>query len=132
MYGLSSIARNSTPKASLMSESMTRLMDADAVPEGEGRAARVEGIEPIAVFKIQGEFFVTQNTCSHARAALTRGWIEGFDICCPVHDGRFDARTGKALCFPATDPIKVFPSAIRDGAVWADLTTALKREANKT
>jgi nitrite reductase/ring-hydroxylating ferredoxin subunit len=114
-----------------MSDSMMRLIDADQVPEGEGRQARVDGIEPIAVFRVEGQFYVTQNTCSHARAALTRGWVEGFEICCPVHDGRFDVRTGAALCFPATDPIKVFPSAVRDGAVWADLSEARKREPNK-
>lgn len=110
---------------------MTRLIETDAVPDGEGRPARIEGIEPIAVFRIEGEFFVTQNICSHAKAVLTRGWVEGHEICCPVHDGRFDARTGKALCFPATDPIKVFPSAVRDGAVWADLREARKREDSK-
>lgn len=110
-----------------MVDSLTRLIAADAVPEGEGRAVAVEGIERIAVFRVEGTFYVTQDMCSHAKASLTKGWVEGFEICCPVHDGRFDVRTGEARCFPATDPIKTFPSQVRDGEVWADLSQARKR-----
>ena len=67
---------------------------------------------------------MTQDTCSHAKASLTEGWLEGHEVCCPVHDGRFDLRTGKALCFPATDPIQTFASQVQDGAVWADVSAA--------
>jgi nitrite reductase/ring-hydroxylating ferredoxin subunit len=110
-----------------MDDSLTRLIETAAVPEGEGRRVRIEGVEPIAVFRIGGEFYVTQDTCSHAGAALTRGWVEGFEICCPVHDGRFDVRTGAPLCFPATEPIRTFPSQVRDGEIWADLSQARAR-----
>jgi nitrite reductase/ring-hydroxylating ferredoxin subunit len=110
-----------------MTEALTRLIEADAVPEGEGRRVRIDGLEPIAVFRVGGAFYVTQDTCSHASAALTRGWVEGFEICCPVHEGRFDMRTGAALCFPASEPIKTFPSQVRDGEIWADLSQARER-----
>jgi nitrite reductase/ring-hydroxylating ferredoxin subunit len=106
---------------------LTRLVNAGDVRDGEGVAVKVDGIEPIAVFRVGDEFFVTQNTCSHANAALTKGWLEGHEICCPVHDGRFDIRTGRPLCFPVTAPIAVFTSEIADGAVWADLSTARRR-----
>jgi nitrite reductase/ring-hydroxylating ferredoxin subunit len=110
-----------------MTDGLTRLIESDAVPEGEGRAVDIEGIEKIAVFHVEGSFYVTQDVCSHAKASLTKGWLEGFEICCPVHDGRFDMRSGAALCFPATDPVKVFSSQLQDGAVWADLSQARKR-----
>lgn len=103
---------------------LTQLIDAAAVPDGEGRAVRISGLEPIAVFNVGGAFYVTQDTCSHAKASLTEGWLEGHEICCPVHDGRFDIRNGKPLCFPAADPIKTFAFEIKDGTVWADLSTA--------
>ena len=106
---------------------LTRLVNAGNVRDGEGVAVKVDGIEPIAVFRVGDEFFVTQNTCSHANAALTKGWLEGHEICCPVHDGRFDIRTGRPLCFPVTAPIAVFASEIADGAVWADLSAARRR-----
>jgi ethylbenzene dioxygenase ferredoxin component len=110
-----------------MIDTLVRLIDASQVPPGEGRAVRIEGLERIAVFNVGGEFFVTQDACSHAKASLTKGWLEGFEVCCPVHDGRFDLRTGAPLCFPATEPIKTFPSEVRAGVVWADLGKAQKR-----
>lgn len=112
-----------------MADVFTRLIEAAAIPEGEGRAVAVEGIERIAVFRVEGGYYVTQDMCSHARASLTKGWVEGFEVCCPVHDGRFDIRTGAALCFPATDPIKAFPSQVRNGEIWADLSEARKRNS---
>ena len=111
-----------------MMDPLIRLIETGGVPEGEGRMVRVDGLERIAVFNVQGQFFVTQDACSHAKASLTKGWLEGFEICCPVHDGRFDVRTGAALCFPATEPIKTFPAEMRDGAIWADLSQARRRE----
>ncbi|MCK9917348.1 non-heme iron oxygenase ferredoxin subunit [Microbacteriaceae bacterium K1510] len=110
-----------------MLDTLTRLIDAADVPQGEGRMVRIDGLERVAVFNVEGRFFVTQDACSHAKASLTKGWLEGFEVCCPVHAGRFDVRTGLALCFPATEPIKTFPSELRDGAVWADLSQARKR-----
>jgi nitrite reductase/ring-hydroxylating ferredoxin subunit len=103
---------------------MTRLIETSAVPDGEARAIKVAGIEPIAVFNIGGQFYATQDTCSHARASLAEGFIEGHEVSCPVHDGRFDVRDGKPLCFPVTEPIKAFATELREGAVWADLSTA--------
>jgi nitrite reductase/ring-hydroxylating ferredoxin subunit len=110
-----------------MIDTLIRLIDTSQIPSGEGRAVRIDGLERIAVFNVEGQFFVTQDACSHAKASLTKGWLEGFEVCCPVHDGRFDLRTGAPLCFPATEPIKTFPSEVRSGAVWADLSQAQKR-----
>ena len=106
---------------------MVRLIDAADIPDGEGRAVTVDGLERIAVFNVGGAYFVTQDTCSHAKASLSEGWLEGFEVCCPVHDGRFDIRSGKPLCFPVTDPIATFASEIRAGEIWADLSAARKR-----
>jgi nitrite reductase/ring-hydroxylating ferredoxin subunit len=100
---------------------------ASDVREGEGLAVMIDDFEPIAVFRVNGQFFVTQDTCSHAKASLTKGWLEGYEVNCPVHDGRFDIRSGRPLCFPVTDPIAVFASEVKDGAVWADLSAARRR-----
>ncbi|WP_293345784.1 non-heme iron oxygenase ferredoxin subunit [Phenylobacterium sp.] len=105
-------------------EGMTRLIGADEVREGDVRKVRLAGVEPIAVCRIDGGYFATQDGCSHAKASLSEGWIEGHDICCPVHDGRFDVRDGRPMCFPATDPIRTFPVQVIDGTVFADLRGA--------
>lgn len=111
----------------MQSTTLTRLVNASDVREGEGLAVTIDDLEPIAVFQVEGQFFVTQDTCSHAKASLAKGWLEGFEVSCPVHEGRFDIRTGKPLCFPVTAPIAIFASEVRDGTVWADLSAARRR-----
>lgn len=103
---------------------LTRLAAISDIPDEEGLQVLVDGIEPIAVFRVGEEIFVTQDTCSHARASLCSGWLEGHEVCCPVHTGRFDLRTGAALCFPASEPLRTFRPEIRGGEVWADLSGA--------
>ena len=56
-----------------MDEKYTRLIETDEVAPDEGRRVRIDGLEPIAVFNVDGEFFVTQDTCSHAKASLSKG-----------------------------------------------------------
>lgn len=102
----------------------TRLIDTLAVPDGEGRLVTPAGRQALAVFNVDGEFFVTQDRCTHGKASLSEGWLEGHDICCPVHDGRFDVRTGRPLCFPVTEAIATYAAKTEDGAVWADITNA--------
>ena len=52
-------------------EGMTRLIAADEVREGDVRKVRLAGVEPIAVCRIDGGYFATQDGCSHAKASLS-------------------------------------------------------------
>jgi naphthalene 1,2-dioxygenase system ferredoxin subunit len=47
--------------------------------------------------------------CTHAYARLSDGWLDKSEIECPLHAGRFDVKTGKALCPPVTEDIKTYP-----------------------
>ena len=42
-----------------------------------------------------------QDTCTHACGSLSEGYIEGDEIQCPLHDGRFNIRTAEATRPPA-------------------------------
>lgn len=76
--------------------------------DGDIRKCAGAGERVIAIYRQEGKFFATQDRCSHALASLSEGWLEGFEVFCPVHEARFDIRTGKALCFPATEPIEAY------------------------
>jgi nitrite reductase/ring-hydroxylating ferredoxin subunit len=97
---------------------MQKLIDLAAIAEGEIKRVELPGHEPVAVYRVEGKCHATQDTCSHSLASLAEGWLEGCEVVCPVHEARFDIRTGKPLCFPATEPIKVFAITERDGALW--------------
>src|SRR5215467_6675147 len=66
------------------------------------------GDKPIALYNVDGEIYATDNICTHAFAMLSDGWLDGECIECPLHAGRFDVRTGKALGPPVEEDIKVY------------------------
>jgi naphthalene 1,2-dioxygenase system ferredoxin subunit len=89
--------------------------------EGAGIAVTPCGHD-IALFSVDGQVFATDNLCSHGNARLCDGFIEGLEIECPFHQGRFDLKTGAATLAPASQAIKVWPVKIEAGRVWLDLT----------
>lgn len=86
-----------------------------------GEALRLDTSPPIAVFNVDGEFFATSDTCTHGQSSLSEGYVE--DDCsveCIAHMARFDLRTGAVLAPPATLPIAVYDTEVRDGRVFVD------------
>ena len=77
----------------------------------------------IALYRSEGEYFATENVCTHAFALLSDGFLEDGCIECPLHQARFDIRTGKALCAPATQDVRTFPVKV-DGE---DILVGLER-----
>jgi NAD(P)H-dependent nitrite reductase small subunit len=77
--------------------------------------------EPIALYRIGGEFYATHNICTHEHAVLSEGYIEGQAVECPLHQARFDIRTGAVLSPPATLPIKTYPVKIEEGSILVEL-----------
>jgi len=80
----------------------------------------VDGLPPLAVFRLEDGYFVTDDTCTHAQASLSDGFVEGDEIECPWHSGRFCIRDGKATTFPAIEPIRVYRTSVVDGQVCVD------------
>jgi naphthalene 1,2-dioxygenase system ferredoxin subunit len=85
--------------------------------EGAGIAVQAQSYD-VVLFSIEGEVFATDNICSHGHARLCDGFIEGHEVECPFHQGRFDVRTGAATCAPATEPVKSWPVKIEGGRVY--------------
>ena len=76
---------------------------------------------PLALYRVDGRVYCTGNLCTHAEAYLSDGYLEGFEIECPLHGARFDIRTGAALCVPASRDIPVYPARVVGGEVQVDL-----------
>ena len=88
--------------------------------EGAGIAIQPKGLD-VALFSIDGEVYATDNICSHGSARLCDGYVEGYEVECPFHQGRFDVRTGAPTCAPATKPVKSWPVKIEGGRVFLQL-----------
>lgn len=78
------------------------------VPDGEGYDAEVGG-RHIALFNVNGTIHACEGICTHAHAFLADGYLDGEEIECPLHAGKFNVRTGKALCGPVKKDIAVYP-----------------------
>lgn len=84
------------------------------VAEGNVLGVRV-GERDIALYHLPGgEFRASDNICTHEYALLSEGWLEDGCIECPLHAGRFDVRTGKAMCAPVETDLAVYEIK-RDG-----------------
>lgn len=92
----------------------------DEVPEDDVIGIMVAGRD-IAMYNAGGEVFATDNICTHGHARLCEGFLEGHEIECPLHQGRFDVRTGQPTCAPVTEAIKSYPVKIEGGRVWLAL-----------
>ena len=86
-------------------------------------AARVlsDAPEPIAVFNVAGRFFATQDRCTHGQFSLSESYIEGDQVVCALHNGRFCIRTGKRLSPPVCRALRTFDVAVREGEVHVDI-----------
>jgi nitrite reductase/ring-hydroxylating ferredoxin subunit len=74
---------------------------------GQTRLVHVNG-KSVAVYNIEGQFFATQDDCTHARGPLNEGFLEGKIITCPWHGSCFDVTNGQVTCGPATEPVKTY------------------------
>ncbi|MFM7699111.1 MAG: non-heme iron oxygenase ferredoxin subunit [Limnohabitans sp.] len=103
-----------------MDDSWIDVMALEDVFEVEVMAVNVQGKE-IALYEVQGELYATDNLCTHGAARLSDGFLEGREIECPFHQGRFDVCTGKALCAPLTEDIRVYPVRIDNKRVFVNM-----------
>lgn len=86
-----------------------------------GGALRAElGDAAYAVFNVGGRFYVTQDQCTHGPGSLSEGFVEGEEIECPFHAGRFHIPTGNPAAPPCTEAIKVWTARLVDGKICID------------
>jgi anthranilate 1,2-dioxygenase large subunit len=93
---------------------------ADELTDGGVIGVDVAGT-PIALYRIGDEIYATDGMCTHAAGLLADGFLEDGEIECPLHQARFDIRTGKALCEPAIENLRTYPVKVQGGDVLIDL-----------
>jgi 3-phenylpropionate/trans-cinnamate dioxygenase ferredoxin subunit len=75
------------------------------IPPGGKKLVDLDG-RAIALFNVEGTYFAIDDVCTHDGGPLAEGELEGTSIRCPRHGARFDVRSGKALGFPAFEPVE--------------------------
>ncbi|MFL9871933.1 non-heme iron oxygenase ferredoxin subunit [Paraburkholderia megapolitana] len=90
------------------------------LPADSVTAVTVDGHE-IALYRLADEVFATANACTHGNARLCDGFVEAGEIECPLHQGRFDIRTGKAMCRPLREDLRIYPVKLDGERVYVGL-----------
>ncbi|MFL5029253.1 MAG: non-heme iron oxygenase ferredoxin subunit [Xanthobacteraceae bacterium] len=97
-----------------------KLCSADEVAPGS--AIRVETADLVlAVFNVAGQFYVTDDACTHGPGSLSEGYIEDDIVECNFHNGQFNIRTGEVVSPPCIVPVKTYPTVVDDGSVYIEV-----------
>jgi biphenyl 2,3-dioxygenase ferredoxin subunit len=109
-------------KGFFMTQTCTQLDLCATKDVNDGQALKVEkpGLT-LAVFNLEGDFFVTDDLCTHGPGSLSEGCIIGDAVECNFHNGVFDIRTGEVLAPPCLTPLKTYPVSIEGGRVFISL-----------
>ncbi|MCO4848495.1 non-heme iron oxygenase ferredoxin subunit [Planktomarina temperata] len=84
----------------------------------DGEVIRVDkGDLELAVYHVDGAFYVTDNMCTHGPGELSEGYLEGHVIECDFHQGKFDIRDGAVVAPPCITKIKTYKVVPHDTAV---------------
>lgn len=98
----------------------TRVAERAVLERESPMAVEVNG-EDIALYWLDGQPFATSNTCTHAFARLSDGFLDGGCIECPIHQAQFDIRTGDAVAGPASAPLRTYPCRIAGEGIEIDV-----------
>jgi nitrite reductase/ring-hydroxylating ferredoxin subunit len=92
------------------------LCSTDEVAVGAALKIEKEGLV-LAVFNVDGEFYVLDDLCTHGPGSLSEGYIEGDVVECNFHNGQFNIRTGEVVMPPCMIPAKTYPATVENGKV---------------
>ena len=89
-----------------------------------GMVAVLVGDTEILLARVQGQYYAISNVCSHADAWLHQGDLRSatWEVQCPLHQGRFDLRTGQATAWPASQPVQVYAVRVEGEDILVGLT----------
>jgi nitrite reductase/ring-hydroxylating ferredoxin subunit len=92
-----------------MLSKFTKVATTSDLADGQMMAVDAEG-EEILLARIGDNYYAINNICSHAAAWLDQGDLlpSTCEVQCPLHEGRFDLRTGEPTNEPADTPVEAY------------------------
>lgn len=90
-----------------MPETFVKVARTADIQPGTMKCVRVGG-RPILIANVDGAFYATDDTCTHEDTSLSRGHLAGDVVKCPLHNSRFNVRTGEVLEDPAEENLRTY------------------------
>jgi nitrite reductase/ring-hydroxylating ferredoxin subunit len=63
----------------------------------------------ILLANVDGRYCAVDDTCTHEDASLSKGFLQGAIVKCPLHGSRFNLVTGAVLDDPADQDLRTYP-----------------------
>jgi nitrite reductase/ring-hydroxylating ferredoxin subunit len=121
-YNNTILLKQLSKKSPSMSFMPTRIRLCDAADIANGSTLKVEhGDLVLAIFNVGGNFFVTDDSCTHGPGSLSEGYLEDDIIECNFHGGQFNVRTGEVVGPPCMVPVKTYKVIVEDGNVFIEI-----------
>ncbi|MBN3563790.1 non-heme iron oxygenase ferredoxin subunit [Aliamphritea spongicola] len=74
-----------------------------------------------AIYNTDNGFFATAGYCTHEVQHLEDGLVIGNVIECPLHQGRFEISSGKALSAPVCEDLVTYPVKVEGDQIYIQI-----------
>lgn len=88
----------------------------EELADGEMKSVELGG-KNITIAHIGDDYFAFDDACTHKQCSLSGGTLEGQEVVCPCHGGKFDVKTGEAKALPAVVPVTIYPVKVENGMI---------------
>ncbi len=103
-----------------MTEKWVQVAETGDIDDDDAIAVEAGG-RKIALYFVEGSYYATDDLCTHEQASLAEGYIDGLTIECPLHQGVFCLKSGKALHPPAEKDVAVFPVKVEGSKIFVQI-----------
>ncbi len=73
------------------------------------------------IYRLEEGYYATDGICTHEEVHLEDGLVMDDEIECPMHQGIFNIKTGKAISPPACDDLKTYPVKVEEGKIYIQI-----------
>ena len=73
------------------------------------------------IYRLKDGIYATDGLCTHEEVHLEDGLVMHNEIECPMHQGIFDIKSGKAISEPACEDLKIYQTKIEERKVYIKL-----------
>lgn len=82
--------------------------------------ATIDGVQ-VCIVRRAARCYAFEDMCTHELVRLSKGFLEGDVIECPLHEAKFDITTGRALCAPAERDVATYEVRVEGDQVLVKL-----------
>jgi nitrite reductase/ring-hydroxylating ferredoxin subunit len=93
-----------------MNDEFTRVAKVGQVREGDFHSVNLPDGTEILLIKAQGQIFAVDIMCTHQSTWLDSGMVhpDTLEVECPLHEGKFDLRSGAVTHEPPEEPLQTY------------------------